>query len=498
MGQEDKEQRGYRPRAPGKEKLRRFDDNREPRALKDITMEKEKTRPTGKAERAAIIEQRRKGEQDTPTITPQEVTPVTNKRAAETSLSVSNLRDKKQAKPTNTALAARLRTDIMEIDDGEPEQQGFMALGAPDGGTSGSLGRMQRVQVIPRQPELLPWTEQRTACLPLTMYFSLNMMDHKAPVVMKIRLNNHYDILKNSTLTAQTVNTGRSKGLSNDFALTLPFHTDTTGIQNGSELIPFPCTVRGSTASTATTSSFGTHNASELRPAGRTYYDRVWKAYANYKTEYKITVLNAAGSMHDLEHVTLLSKLERYTTSTGSDRLIPQDAPLNEARKWGLTEHRIEPRNVNTQTSDYTIIDGVWTPTKPQQLNVFNDEDIKVWQVAGNECAGGHVDDLTILGYKHDMFPVAPRVIRSHETEETYSHADNTQTSYTKQWVKTSKPCINIRVDLKYYVVYKDLVRAIRYPKYTDNDECMLAIHDQYQKPRTPEYVPNTSPNNTL
>jgi hypothetical protein len=362
------------------------------------------------------------------------------------------------------------------------------------------MNQMQRVKVIPRNPELHPMTEQRTCVLPVTFYLSMNMLDHKAPVALKLRLNNHFDILKNSTLTAQAVNTSRNKGLSNDYAFQLPFLNDSTGSQNGNELIPFPCTVIGSTAATATTSSHGVHSTAELRPALRTYYERVWRAYANYKTEYKISIINGNNQIEDLQRVKLFTKLEQYTTTqagAGNAALIPQDRPLNEALKWGLTEHNINPRNVNTDSSDYTIIDGVWTPVKAQQLNVFNDEDKKVWIKSDGENAT-LVEDLTILGYKHDMFPVAPRVTRDHEYGTEYNAAGTTVSGRFQQFTAKGASCINLKIELKYYCVYKDLYRKIRYPVYTDTDDVLFSVHDLYQKPRLPEYVPNTSPNNTM
>jgi hypothetical protein len=409
-------------------------------------------------------------------------------------LSVSNLPDKEQATGTMA------RRELFPNDE-EPEDEPMdLALRGTKEGVAATMNQMQRVKVIPRNPELHPLTEQRTCVLPVTFYLSMNMLNHKTPVPLKIRVNNHYDILKNSTLTAQVVNTSRNRGLSNDYAFQLPFLNDSTGSMNGPELIPFPCTVVGTTAATATTSSHGNHVVDEFRPAMRTYYDRVWRAYANYKTEYKISILNAHNHLEDLQNVKLLTKLEQYTSTqagTGNTGLIPQDRPLDQAMKWGLTEHNIEPRNVNTNSSDYTIINGTWTPMKAQQLNVFNDEDKKVWIAAGAEN-GLVVEDLTILGYKHDMFPVAPRVTRDHEYGTEYNADGTTVSKRFQQFTPYGAACINLKVELKYYCVYKDLKRDIRYQHYGDEDRSLMMLHDLYQKPRNPEYVPNTSPNNTL
>jgi hypothetical protein len=471
MGQEDKGERNYRPRAPGKQQAR----------LRGASEDEELA--VGLMKNVIPREKRKENDFETPA----------NKqpKTSAPDQSVSNLPSKAQAE--GTMAKRQLFEDDVEMEE-EPMSLASRSVGTQ---TSNSQNQMQKVRVIPRQPEMGPITEQRTVCLPLTFYLSLNQLNQKSAVCLRIRMNNHYDILKNTTLTAQVVNTGRNKGVSNDYAFELPYNTDTTTSLNGPELIPFPTTVKGTVGSSATTSSSGTHDTAELRPAWRRYYDRVWSAYANYKTEYKISILNAANHTKDLSKVQLLTKQEQYTQSTGASRLIPSDAPLAEALTWGLTKHNIDPRNVNSETSDFTVIEGVWTPMKAEQLNVFNDEDKKVWFPSDNENPL-MTEDLTILAYKHDMYPVAPRVIRTHETQETYNHSNSEQSAYTKQWMDKGTSNINLKIDLKYYVVYKDLKREWRYPRYTDNDAAALNVHDQYQKPRVPEYVPNSSPNNAL
>jgi hypothetical protein len=405
-----------------------------------------------------------------------------------------NLQPEGQAQltPQNWDWAGMSKRPADESTDAPVAQR---AAGESSGPTSAGQG--QRIAVIPRQPEMGPLTEQRTAVLPLRFYCSMNMLDHKAPVVLKIRINNHWDIFKNTALVSQTVNTSRNKGVSNDYAFSLPYGNDGETSQNGPELIPFPVSLIGGTAVTATTSSFGSIALGNLRPAWRTYYERNWRAYANYKTEYKITVLNSNNSSADLNNVVLLTETEKYTLSTGDTRLIPQNRPLAEALNWGMTKHNISPRNVNTESSDYTVIDKVWTPTSTRDLNVFNDEDVKTWTNTGAQNGLVH-EDITILGYKHDMYPVAPRQTRDTETQVNYAANGTTINGVTKQWDQAGRSCINLRIDMKFHVVYKDLQRTLRYPCYSDADESIMAVHDQYQVPRNPEYVPNSAPNNTL
>lgn len=412
-------------------------------------------------------------------------------RATSEDHSVSNLPGKGERRPANpTTMSSRRRLNMGEAEGGEGGDDPMMgnALVAfnANGATEASMSQIQKIPVIPRQPELGIFTEQRTACLPVTIYLSMNQLATSAPVAMRIRLNNHVNILEKTTLTKQTVNTERARGVSNDYAVRFP-HT----LTNWTHLVPFPHTVVGATAPTATESSFGAINDDAVAPAWRAFYHGCWQAYSNYKTEYKITILNAANDKEDLSHVKLFSKTERYTASTGeSGNLIPRDAPIGDMLQWGATQHSIHPRNVNTESSDYTVIDGVWTPNSVKQLNVFNDEDVKTWYATGTSAAPAQndkvFDHLTVMAYNHDMYPIAPR-----QPENAIVGSESGDGGRDFRELKTpSQTSINMRIDLKYYVVFKDLARHLRYPKYNDSNVTLLTVDNIKQYPREQELVP--------
>ena len=403
-------------------------------------------------------------------------------------LSVSNLPDKEQVQePRNMSVKRKLNMDE------EPAPEDVPMLAMSEAGPTSSLNQKQTTAVIPRQVEMSPFTEQRTVCLPLTFYVSMNRLEHTTPSVLRFRLNNHWNVLKDQNFVAQTVSTIRTKGVSNDYAMRLPFEKDPW---NDAYLVPFPTSLTGSTPATATTSSFGSVNDSNIVPKYRGYYEGCWQAYANYKTEYKVTILNAAEQRADLQHVKLFTTTTQYTQSQGTTGNLPPDnATLADMINFpNFTEHNVAPRNVNTESSDYVVLKGTWTPNSTKQLNVFNDEDVKTWYPTKNEN-NTLWEQFTIYAYKHDMYPVAPRVTSEFFTGATGTVSPEATTGLTGVFIPRGNTHINLKVELKYYVVYKDLDRAIRYTTSGDANNTLLSIDHLKQTPRTREFVPNTSPN---
>ena len=406
-------------------------------------------------------------------------------------LSVSNLQDKQQVEDNTRNMSVKRKLNM----DEEPTDEPMMLAASSETGQPSSVNQAQRVPVIPRQIEMGPFTEQRTVCLPITFYLSMNRLEQTSPVALRIRLNNHFNILKDQTLTAQTIESARAKGVSNDYAMRLPYAKDFLGTNNDSFLVPFPTTVVGATAATATTSSFGTVPDANLVPKYRGYYNTNWQAYANYKTDYKITILNAAEQRADLQHVKLFTTTTQYTASTGMSGNLPPEGTLADVMQFpNFTEHNVAPRNVNTESSDYVVIKGTWTPASVKKLNVFNDEDIKTWysKLGENDLV---TEQLHIWAYKHDMFPVGPRATTNYFTGSTGTITPETTNGYTGDFIPRGNTHINLKVELKYYVVYKDLERNVRYTRENDANNTLLQINDLKQTPRVREFVPNNTAN---
>jgi hypothetical protein len=421
-------------------------------------------------------------------------TPSMMEKRAKPTLSVSNLPRKAEPRPVHQGLAQRLQTDLMQADAEANMDDSRMAqaLRSGEGGGESSQNQAQRVQVIPRQPEMGFFTEQRTAVLPFTFYCSMNMLDQTAPVVLRIRLNNHWNILKDTTLVTQAVNGVRNKGVSNDFCCYFP--NGQYSRTNNTYLVPFPNSIVGPSAATATNSSFGVPADGNTIPAWRFFYERNWQAYSNYKTEVKITALNAAETAADLNHVRLFTCTEKYTTGQSNSQLAPTDATLFDANHWPfMTKRTIQPRNVNTSTSDYTILQETWTPNSVQKLNVFNDEDIKTWYPTTAQN-GDLTECLTIMGYKHDLFPVGPRTAEFNRTESLINASD-VITGYAQEFQPPTNASINLKVELKYHIVYKDLPNSMRYWKSGQANDPLLYRNETAQIPTTREFVPNNATN---
>jgi hypothetical protein len=380
--------------------------------------------------------------------------------------------------------------------DGSGDNEPMAVRGSEEPAGVGMM--MQKVQPIYRQPEFNVFTETRTVRCPVTFYLSMNRLNHAVPVSLKLRLNMPYDIMKDNTLQVQTVNQPRAQGLSNDYAL----RRHNNSQENGSYLIPFPTTVVGDTAAiVAATSSHGTVSPDRLYPANRNFYFRNWQAWTPLSTDYRITILNAAESIDDLQHCKLFTTMEQYTANNGFDDQVPTAQPLSDVLNYPfMTQHTVDPRNVNTSTSDYVLISGTWTPTSIPKRNVFNDQDIKIWNKTGG--AVGPIpemdplvqEQLTILAYKHELFPVAPRTDQELET----ARFDQSGAPVTKQFDRWPQGAtnINLRIDLSYVVQVRDLPRYLRYVNANTADSALFYMNDLKQMPRIREFIGTGNPSN--
>lgn len=437
---------------------------------------------------------------------------------ASQSTSQPNLTATRQPNPASTNVVQSARRSLnMEGDNGDVPMAAARAEGAPARNGTAKMVTMPMY----REPEYNPLTETRTCKLPLTMYLSLNRLNHMRPngnaEPLRLRLNSPYDILKGVTLQTQVISTSRAEGISNDYAMSLK---GTDVYENGPYLIPFPTTIVGSTPATETQSSYGSltlHDA--VKPANRAYYFRNWTAWAPLKTDYKITILNAANQEQDLSQVKFFTTKEQYTSVQGqSGSLVPM-APLEAALRFpNLTEHNVHPRNMNTNSSDYVVMSGSWTPNSIRTLNVFNEEDVRVWNQTGLGAGIPEMDPmnyecLTIMAYKHDMFPVAPRKDIEFEVSTTTTDVLGpvtwsgdplvpqpatfvSKTGITRSYLQENRPNLNLKIEMEFTVQVRDLGRNRRYLLNSDSlDTPLFVLGDLLQSPNTRELVPSTNHN---
>lgn len=322
------------------------------------------------------------------------------------------------------------------------------------------------------RPEMGIFTETRTAYLPLTMYFSFNRCNRISPVVLKLRLNHPYDILKDNTLVVQNcISNGslrRNKGLSNDMAqinfrdVNEGYLTAKDESMNYVQLYPFPHTVIGATAAdnTGTTrhNSYGTIPHSNCRPGYLKWYTALYKMMHTMACDYRITFLNGADN-NACTNAVVYEIDESYTAASGTTGLVPTNVAAGRIAHWPrLKKHKILSKHRHDSIGGPYTIQGTWTP-KTNTREVVNEESIKTWYPTAAadtaETSPLWVEQKTLLAY-------------SDEFESHYSSF------------------LNVRVDLRYKVQFKDLIPSVRYPY---NTETQLNTIWQNQDGLDPELI---------
>ena len=346
---------------------------------------------------------------------------------------------------------ARNQAREMEIDAGgkTTESSALRTADASMAGGPNGTGETPVSMGVPR--ELGIFTETRTAILPLTYYVSLNNITDVTAVVWKIRLNCPYNNCIGNQLIVQTTGATRNRGPSNDLAQAIS--------TNSSTLYAFPATLVGSVPETATTGSYGTVTADQCKPAWLGWYEKIYESYHTMETDYRVTIMNTA--INDRTSAIVLETMDTYTdSSTGN--VTPTDAELHEILHWrNIKHHRITDKNDENRNNDTVVIQGKW---KPGQLlhNTVNSEDIKAWYPTGAEPGSPNstwVEQLTLLTYKDEM-------MRS-----------------------TGPLNLNMKVELRYVVQFKDLIQSARYSSFNDTDVTLSFPSDTWQTPQVQETI---------
>lgn len=336
----------------------------------------------------------------------------------------------------------------MEAGDVDMGVETSMALSAGGGGQN--TGAEETPVMYNSREELGVFTETRTAILPVTFYFSMNVLNATTPTEVRIRLNVPYNILAGNTFVTQTESATRTAGLSFDAA--------PNSNSNLSTLVPFPTALTGSIGSTTTTSGAGTVNDADLYPAWIKWYEKAYESYHNMMTEYKITI-RAGGSNSSTEAV-VYEQMDAYTSSS-TGNVIPTGATKYYWDTWKrIKHHKIAPKQL-ANGEDYTkVIQGVWKPGMIHH-NTVNSTDIKTWYPTGAEPGSPNpawVEQIVLAAFLAENAPIS----------------------------STTLSQLNVKVQLRYHVQFKDLKVNVRYPISTNTDINFIVPDDILQKPNTP------------
>lgn len=369
--------------------------------------------------------------------------------------------------------------------------------------SDGNVSTNKQVMPMYNTPrEMGFWTETRTAILPLSIYFSINKLDHISPVVLRFVVNDTYNIFRDTNVEIQTfpvastnghlpaqstavvpTNAGtvthtlttnhqpayysipvaRSKGISTDLAYS-SLQIKANGVKyhkpvgmNYSRAIQFPTTTRCSVAGTATTTNGGKFGYSrgdnsnsangDYPMAWRPYYEKVYRNRHVMQCDWQLTIENAVeGSFH---RGVALETMECVTTQTVATPTTPIDKDLARMQRFKhIKKHQLACRNAQGGKIA-NILKGSWSPNAHIRRDVVDEENTKTWYATKNQNGPAPADwkeYAQYLFYNDEM-------------------SDN-QNCY-----------FNCRLDMTYTVQYRDLIDTLRFPDPT-SATTILQIRD--------------------
>ena len=304
--------------------------------------------------------------------------------------------------------------------DIEPEAS---ALRATSGGPGNQVSKETPITNYPSLTYGLQ--ETHTTILPWTGWISAARMDTGAPLQLRIRMNAPYDMLDVATNNAGVAVTKGfySQPVKEDGNLATG--TTTTAVNGISfpELIP----------NNATTTT--------ERPSWRAYWAALYQYYTVLGCEYKVTIVNPVSNIG--ASVIVGTQFDSYTTaSTSTGNIMPQ-ANLSECMSyknvhWDIINYsRSEVANKNT-----AVIAGTYRPGQIRR-NIKNDGDVKTWTETGT---------VNQIGLSNDdgQSPTLKDFLTINLWKAPLGwHATNG---------------VNMQIELKYIVQYKDLREQARYP----------------------------------
>lgn len=294
------------------------------------------------------------------------------------------------------------------------------------GSANGSNGTGETPVDMNVTPELGFFTETRTAILPVRFGIGLHgLRPSDSTNIVRIRMNAPYNILDNTTFVSQSEGAAVTVGPSTCQA--------PAGSTNPSSLLSFETTLITSTAPTASTSGSGVVADNGCRPAYRTWYERIYESYHTMKCDYRITITSPETSLG--RRAAVYVDQDVYTTSSSGNIMPATGSQLLLNSVWKkLDKHIVGERTATDRDGWIKVIEGTWRPGQWAK-NTLNAEDIKAWYSTGAAPSPAWYENLVLL-FKPDEY-------------------------------STESPNVNIFVELRYTVQFKDLKQAFRYPQPT-------------------------------
>nr|QTZ83197.1 MAG: capsid protein [Grus japonensis parvo-like hybrid virus] len=316
-------------------------------------------------------------------------------------------------------LGSQTTLDDMEIGDrGVDPQDNQLALAARSGG-DGGMGSVSKETPISIPPSITyGLQETHTTILPWNCWLSAAGMDYGVPVQLPIRMNGVNDMLPLTTGPAITVgSTLTPKGI-------FSYKSSSLGARS---FLSFPAEL--APASTAITE----------KPSWRDYWFAIYEYYTVLKCHYEIIIENPMQIASSTNASVLIgTQFDSYSdVATPTGNVMPLTSLVQsmafEHMKWDKVDGQQTSEQQKTD-NNRTVISGTYMPGMIKR-NIQNDGDVKTWTKTDNSIPT--LKDILTVNF--------------------WSHPMATATGATPF-------CVNIQMNIKYVVQFKDLKLQARYP----------------------------------
>lgn len=331
--------------------------------------------------------------------------------------------------------ASEQMSEAVAMDTTGGEEVTAMAARSGGGGPGNTVSKETPISPYPSLSYGLQ--ETHTTILPWVGWMSVALPEWgvTVPTQLKIRMNTPYDFI-NSTLTASpAVNTApTTNGL-----YAVPLNQD--GKRGNNINISFPESI-----------STGA-NAAE-RPAWRDYWAALYDYYTVLGCEYKITMYNPSSAKG--QGVIVGTTFDTYSdTATTTGNVMPPSY-LSEVMAYKNMKWQILESNSPEYENSYGSVTGRYKPGQAKR-NIVNDGDVKTWTLTG-ATQPNLKEDLVINFWRSPM-----------------SFYDGNGTTNTM----TNPTCLNMQLEIKYIVQFKDLKQQARYPnRLTTNQDITQILNE--------------------
>jgi len=323
----------------------------------------------------------------------------------------------------DTTLNDLLPGEDMQVDNGrgppgDGDAEMTLARAAAPGGPGGNP--VSKETPISQTQPSYGLQETHTAILPWTGWYSMVRHTKTTPNQLNIRLNSPFNMIPDN------INASPGAGAAFISAGLHGCMVDTNGARTASG-VDFVTTQTNATALTAA-------------PAWRDYWGTMYQWYTVLGCEYEIIITNPIGTNGCNSLIGV--QFDSYSaTSTATGNVMPTGVSLQQALafknwKWYRTQENATTSGKPQTEGNTLTIKGVYKPGSIKR-NITNDGDVKTWTTTA-DLTGATLPSLreylTLNFWKHPM-----------------------DTSVTL-------PGVNMQINLKYLVQFKDLTQQGRYP----------------------------------